>query len=157
VDRRRFILLGLGSSVLLLGAGGALQFLGRYPAPPFPLRVLNAKEFAVLRAASSRIAVGVERASPDEIARFIDGYLEKLPLPARRDVKSLLQFLEHAKPLHRFTRLAGPEQDEVLASWQSSGLELKRRGLQGLKSIVYMGAYRDPRSWKALGYTGPSR
>jgi hypothetical protein len=38
---------------------------------------------------------------------------------------------------------------------EASDETLLRGGFAGLKSLVFMGYYRDPRTWKILGYAGP--
>jgi hypothetical protein len=38
---------------------------------------------------------------------------------------------------------------------QDSGSDLLRAGCEGLKSLVFLGYYRDPRTWTILGYDGP--
>jgi hypothetical protein len=43
----------------------------------------------------------------------------------------------------------------VLASVEASSSDLLRAGFDGLKSLVFMGYYRDPRTWGILGYDGP--
>ena len=55
----------------------------------------------------------------------------------------------------RFTRLSPGDQDRVLASLESSDQDLLRGGFEGLKALVFMGYYRDPRTWKILDYAGP--
>ncbi|MBL8609283.1 MAG: hypothetical protein JNL38_18280 [Myxococcales bacterium] len=34
-------------------------------------------------------------------------------------------------------------------------MDLLRGGFAGLKSLIFMGYYRDPRTWAILGYDGP--
>ena len=36
-----------------------------------------------------------------------------------------------------------------------NGEDLLRGAFDGLKSLVFMGYYRDPRTWRILGYDGP--
>ena len=38
---------------------------------------------------------------------------------------------------------------------ESSSIELIQGAFFGLKSVVMMGYYRDPRTWGVLGYDGP--
>jgi hypothetical protein len=55
----------------------------------------------------------------------------------------------------RFTRLPPESQDRVLAGLESSSVDLLRGAFDGLKSLVFMGYYRDPRTWAILRYDGP--
>jgi hypothetical protein len=100
--------------------------------------------------------------TPDEVdvAGFVDAYVAKMPAPLRRDLLRLFAYVEHIAPLRaglrpRFSRLAAIDQDRVLASVEASGNDLLRGGFAGLKSLVFMGYYRDARTWKILGYEGP--
>lgn len=94
------------------------------------------------------------------VASFIDGYLAGMSTSMRRDLSRMLQYIEHLAPIaagftHRFTSLLPEEQDEVLRSIESSRIALLRAGFEGLKSLVMMGYYRDPRTWRILDYRGP--
>ncbi len=78
----------------------------------------------------------------------------------KRDLGRFLGYLEHLAPAavglgSRFSRLDAADQDRVLASLESSSSDLLRAGFEGLKSLVFMGYYRDPRTWSILGYDGP--
>ncbi len=83
-----------------------------------------------------------------------------LPEKVRTDLGRFLAYLEHVAPIgvghaSRFSRLAAAEQDEVLASLEASSIDLLRAGFDGLKSLVFFGYYRDPRTWRIVGYDGP--
>jgi hypothetical protein len=100
--------------------------------------------------------------TPDDVdvAGFIDGYVARMPAAVRRDLFRAFAYVEHVAPLglghvSRFTELAPEEQDEVLASLSTSRLDLLRGAFEGIKSLVFMGYYRDARTWKILGYEGP--
>ena len=43
----------------------------------------------------------------------------------------------------------------MLAAIEASSSDLLRAGFDGLKSLVFMGYYRDARTWGILGYDGP--
>jgi len=95
-----------------------------------------------------------------DVAGFVDVYLEKLPDPLRRDFLRLLAFVEHLAPVgcklaSRFSRLGAADQDRVLAWLESNSEGMLRGGFDGLKSCVFMGYYRDARTWKIIGYAGP--
>jgi hypothetical protein len=55
----------------------------------------------------------------------------------------------------RFTQLPPEAQDEVLTKLEASDRDLLRGAFQGVKCLVFMGYYRDPRTWGVLGYEGP--
>lgn len=130
------------------------------------LRVLSPWQYVVLAATARRIAApdvddgSVPSTDEVDVAGFVDRYLGDLPPPLRRDFLRLLAFVEHLAPLGcklatRFSRLSPGDQDRVLASLESSDQGLLRGGFDGLKSAVFMGYYRDPRTWKILDYAGP--
>jgi hypothetical protein len=71
-----------------------------------------------------------------------------------------MAYLEHVAPLavglvSRFTALSPAAQDRVLASLERSPYDLLRAGFDGLKALVFMGYYRDARTWGIVGYDGP--
>ncbi len=130
------------------------------------LVVLAPWQFVVLSAIARRIAApdvddgSVPSIDDVDAVGFIDIYLAKLPDALRRDFLRLVAFVEHVAPLakkmgSRFSRLAAAQQDAVLAWLESNDQGLLRGGFDGLKSCVFMGYYRDPRTWKILGYAGP--
>ena len=166
---RRRVLSILAASAVVAATGIAVVRTRGYDVAPeraARLRTLTRWQYIVLAAAARRIAApdvqdgSVPSADDVDVAQFLDGYLEKLPEPMRRDFMRLLAYLEHLAPLgcklaSRFSRLSPADQDRVLASLESSSEGLLRGGFDGLKSLVFMGYYRDPRTWKILGYAGP--
>ena len=55
----------------------------------------------------------------------------------------------------RFTRLPPEDQDKVLGSLEAHPSELLRGGFDGVKALLFMGYYRDARTWSVIGYDGP--
>ncbi|MGH7296060.1 MAG: hypothetical protein ACRELB_14050, partial [Polyangiaceae bacterium] len=93
-------------------------------------------------------------------AGFVDGWVARMPARMRRDLGRLLGYVEHVAPLgvacsSRFTRLGAADQDSVLASLEASSVDLLRAGFDGLRSLVFLGYYRDARTWAIVGYDGP--
>jgi hypothetical protein len=150
-----------GSVVALVRTGGYAIRPGR------KLVCLSPWQFVFLEHAARRIAAPDRPAdssipTPDdvEVAGFLDGYLARMPWNLRRDLLRFFAYVEHVAPLgagfgSRFTRLASADQDRVLSSVEASSSDLLRGGFEGLKSLVFMGYYRDARTWKILGYAGP--
>jgi hypothetical protein len=100
--------------------------------------------------------------SPDDVdvAGFVDSYVARMPAALRRDLLRAFVYVEHIAPIGlghitRFTRLSAEEQDRVLIQLETSEHDLLRGAFEGLKSLVFMGYYRDVRTWKILGYEGP--
>lgn len=157
--RRKFLRRALGGGALLLGGLTLHQSLG-YGEAPFALQALSAKEARVLLAAAARILDGLSAEVQAEAVRWLDGYLSRQSDPIRREVKALVHLVEHSPPLllrrlSRFTRLDPDAQDAHLRAFTESGNALLRQGGQGLKSLLFMGAYGQPATWDGIGYGGP--
>jgi hypothetical protein len=95
-----------------------------------------------------------------DVVGFVDGYVAHLPAAIRRDLQRAFAMLEHLAPFgagftSRFTRLEAGDQDKVLAALESSPVDLLRGAFDGLKALVFMGYYRDPRTWTIVAYDGP--
>lgn len=155
----------LASRLGLVGSAGDKNYAVGGSAPR-ALRVLSVKEHQILQAAARRILDGAEpqvaAAGGDgvDVARWADGYLAGLDPALQRDVKGLLQILEHGNltsraAAGRFTAMSPGEQDHVLDDWQRSRLALRRQGFQALKAMCCLAYYQDERSFKAIGYSGP--
>ncbi len=128
------------------------------------LRVLWPKRYLVLVAIARRITASDEPGAPTsddtECALFVDGYLSRLEAGLRDDVGALLDLVEHgAGPprgvASRFTHMSSVQQDATLTAWEHGRLAVQRQGFQALRSMAFMGYWRDPRTWPLLGYSGP--
>jgi len=164
---RRQILGGVGASLLVASGAVAVVRTRGYELPKEVegrLKTFAVWQYVVLAAVARRIAAPDESDAPSAddvgVVDFLDGYLVQMPDPLRRDFLRLLAFVEHLAPLgcklgSRFTRLSGADQDRVLAWMESNSEGMLRGGFDALKSCVFMGYYRDPRTWKVIGYAGP--
>jgi len=163
ISRRRFLRTSLLGAAALGLAGVVGRHLSGYSldgATAARLRVLSPKEYLILSAIARRVLASDGPDAPEadlvEAALHADAYLEKVPRALTGDVRSLLQLFEHtATAGSRFTHLPPERQDAVLLAWQSSRFALKRQGFQALRTLCFMGYYRDPRTWPLLGYSGP--
>lgn len=165
--RRALELLG---GTLVVGAGVVLAALrtSGYAIPPGRrLAGFSGWQFVVVQHAARRIAAPDDPAntsipSPDDldVAGFVDTWVSQMDRRVRRDFGRFLAYLEHVAPVaggfaSRFTRLEAAEQDRVLRGVEGSSSSLLRAGFEGLKSLVFMGYYRSPRTWALIGYDGP--
>ncbi len=167
-SRRRFFAIVAGALVAASGAIAVVRTRG-YAIPEATrakLESLNAWQYIVVQHVARRIAApdvvdaSIPTTDDTDVVGFVDGYVARVPAAIRRDLLRALAFVEHMAPLgagfaSRFTRLAPAEQDRVLASLESSSQDLLRGAFDGLKSLVFMGYYRDPRTWPILRYDGP--
>jgi hypothetical protein len=141
---------------------------GGYRAPRgVRLLALQPWQFVVVQHAARRIAASDRKGDPAivtpdaaGVAEFMDVWIARLPPRMQRDLGRFLAYLEHVAPLAaghttRFTRLAAEDQDAVLAGTEASAHDLLRAGFEGLKALVFMGYYRDARTWPVVGYDGP--
>jgi hypothetical protein len=171
VPRRRFLKAGVGAAVLVATGGVAALVRTRgYDLPPervSKLVYLAPWQVIVLEHVARRIAApdrpgdaSIPSADDVDVVGFLDGYIARMRDKVRRDIGRLLAYVEHVAPIRiglwtRFSRLGPVDQDRVLADLEASGEDLLRGGFDGLKSLVFMGYYRDARTWKILGYDGP--
>jgi hypothetical protein len=167
-NRRRFLKY-VGGAILAAGSAVALVRTRGYAVPKEradKLKSLSPWHFVVIEHAARRIAAadvpdpGVPTPDEVDVAGFIDAYVARMPPMLRRDLLRLIAYVEHLAPIaagygSRFTRLSASEQDRVLAKLEASDESLLRGGFAGLKALVFMGYYRDPRTWKIVGYDGP--
>jgi D-cysteine desulfhydrase len=167
LTRRGFLRAGIAGGVLLGGAALVGRSLSGYhldAATAKRLRALSPKEYLVMQAVARRVvaADGDDAPSPDsvDVAGAVDAYVAKLPSPVQRDVRALLQLVEHGSSLFRggatrFSHMGAAEQDATLADWQRSSLTVRRRGFQALRTLAFLGYWRDDRTWPLIGYSGP--
>ena len=167
LTRRGFLRAGLVGGVLLGGAAIVGRSLSGYhldAATAGRLRARSPTEYLVLQAVARRVLApdAPDAPSPDsvDVAGAVDVYVAKLPAAVQRDVRALLQLVEHGSSLFRgqvarFTHLAPEAQDAVLADWQRSSLTVRRRGFQALRTLAFLGYWRDDRTWPLIGYSGP--
>jgi Gluconate 2-dehydrogenase subunit 3 len=179
ISRRRAIRMGLFS----LGAAATSVAFFRLRGYDVPdgvrqkLEALTASEFAIVSALAARICaadeVVIETAdgasgfapapAPEAlgVAVWVDGYIAKMDSALRRDLLRFLSCIEQLAPLTsgfagRFSFLPPAAQDVVLQKLESSSYDLFRGGFQGVKALIFMGYYRDPRTWAILDYDGPT-
>jgi hypothetical protein len=153
-----------GAIAVLSGAVAFVRLRG-YEEPSGPaLLALSPAQYAIVQHLARRICAADEKGapSPDHIgvARFVDRYVAEMPERLRGDLFRFFSYVEQLAPAvlgmaSRFTRLSTRDQDDVLASIESSSSDLLRGGFESVKALVFMGYYRDPRTWSIASYDGP--
>lgn len=167
---RRKLLAGVGAA--LIGASSVIAFFRSrgYELPDAiagRLVALEPWEYIFVQHAARRICAAdrddasIPTSDETKVADFADSYIAALPEDLKSDLKNLLLLVEHLAPIgcgysKRFSELGAADQDHVLASLEANDETLLRGGFAGLKSLLFMGYYRDPRTWKVLDYAGPT-
>lgn len=167
LSRRRLFAMAGGALVLGASAVAIVRTRGYAVPPERVLVAFSPWQFVVVQHAARRIAApdrpgdtSIPGADALDVAGFVDAWVARMDARVRRDLGRFLGYLEHLAPVGagyatRFTRLSAADQDGVLASVESSSSDLLRAGFDGLRSLVFMGYYRDPRTWAIVGYDGP--
>jgi hypothetical protein len=165
-SRRRLLKAAIAFGVV--AAAGSIAAVVRtrgYEAPVgVTLASLDAWQWVVVRALARRVcatdAPEVVTADEVDVAGFVDSYAAKMPARMRRDLGRFLAYVEHVAPValrsaSRFSRLPEDAQDRVLGALEAHDNPLLRGGFEGVKALLFMGYYRDPRTWRHIGYGGP--
>jgi hypothetical protein len=165
---RRALLAGaiaFGAIGALASVVGVVRTRGYALPSGVKLASLAPWEWLLVRALARRICApdqgGVVSPDDVDVAGFVDAYAAKMPAKMRRDLGRMLAYVEqlaplaHAKLSSRFTHLGTGDQDRVLTALETSDSALLQGGFEGIKALVFMGFYRDPRTWSILSYEGP--
>lgn len=162
--RRRFLQVGLAGGALLALGGLALS-PGQPTAASSTLKVLSARELAVLAAIAERLCPGgdgLPAASEIGVAGKVDAFLDGMDPWTVADVRKLLGLFEsRAGGLlldgrwRPFTELSLAERDAALDGWRRSRLAFKRAAWLALRGLVVSQYWADPRVYVRLGYPGP--
>jgi hypothetical protein len=163
--RRRVLQAAAAAALIACGAAAAAVRTSGYAVPAGRrLVALRAWQFVVVQQVAARITAPDHASAPSaddvDVVGFVDDYMAQASGAIRRDVGRLLACIEHLAPLGvglvaRFSRLGPAAQDRVLESLESSSNDLLRAGFEGIKALVFMGYYRDPRTWSIVSYDGP--
>lgn len=155
--RRRLLWGGVAAAGV---ATAAVHASGYEPLAGFPGSVLATWEaHVVMAAAEALLDLKPGGPSPLDVAVNVDRFLAGMPPPMKLDIHMMLASLEHATtPLglrfSRLTRLSPSERLDLVVSLQSKGT-LLAQAYRGIRDLVLMGYWQDPRAWKRTGYTGP--
>lgn len=164
VSRRRLLASAAASAAAsALGGAVALVRSGGYAAPDARVS-LEPWQWVVVQHLARRVCApdrsDVVTADETDVVGFVDRYAAGMPPRQRRDLFRFLRFVEDLAPATigsatRFSRLSPDDQDRVLSALESSAFDLLRGGFEAVKALLFMGYYRDPRTWPILGYGGP--
>ncbi len=152
---RRLVLAG---GLASLGAIAVARVTG-YPALPGWTGTVLAPWEAQVIAAAAEVLSGVGGVDGLVVAANVDRFLVPMPFAMKAEVHQLMALVEHGTTplglqLQRFTRLAPDAREAFLLALNARGW-LLAQAFRGLRDLVMMGTYQDPRTWPALGYRGP--
>lgn len=109
--------------------------------------------------AAARVMVPAMRNLPErqwaEAERVVENALRQRPPAVRRQIRLLLRLIEWLPVTRfgrRFSRLSAARRLRVLSALQDAPLLLLRRGVWGLRTLVFMGYYARPGAGTAIGY-----
>jgi len=170
LSRRKMIKASIGAVIAVTASAVALvRTATRYPIDSdvrARLVSLSPAQYNIVRALAARVCAADkpgEVVGPDatDVVGFVDAYVARMPSKMRRDLFRFFNYVEQLAPAalgfaSRFTQLDAADQDRVLASLESSSIDLLRGGFEGVKALLFMGYYKDPRTWTILGYDGPT-
>ncbi len=124
---------------------------------------MSLAEGAAFRAIAVAIVPEADAMSAHEWQQFasvINAALARRPAPMRRQlalfvrVLDLLAIIRYRK---RLPRLSSGQRFALLRGIENSRLLLLRRGIWGLRTLVFMGYYARPEAAAALGYAAAPR
>ena len=158
--RRRFLIAGSTVAIGVL----LVRRLGFYPDRPWAGTVLSEWEAHTLAACVGALIPEVagdqveHGPTPMEVAEHVDHFLNGVPASTLLEIRGMFFLIEHGTVLggrlSRFTRQDAKTQRELLLGLKNWG-GLLGQAFEGIRSFVVLGWYQDPRSWEAIGYTGP--
>lgn len=97
----------------------------------------------------------LDEAGWDDLEATVENALSKRPPALRRQFATfirLLHFLPRVRWLRPFSRLEPQRKARFLRAMQDSRIFLLRRGLWGLRTLVFMGYYARPEAYREIGY-----
>jgi hypothetical protein len=156
ITRRRLILGGLGAAALMTW----FRVSGYPPLPGWQGVVLAPWEAHVIRAAAEALLTSsVPPGVVADIPIHVDRYLMGFPEPLLDQAHLLLAAVEHSTTplgmrLSRFTNLQAADRERWLSDLSARG-GVQGEIYRGIRDLVMLGCYQDPRTWEALGYGGP--
>jgi len=164
LDRRRFLSLGIaatGATLLPAGCGGVPDSLR--PRADVALRQLSPRGYATCTAADQRLtgpAAAAAIARPEiDVGTAVDRWVDREPGLAGA-VTMALTALEWGIPpwvpkWRPFTGQSERDQDRILAALMEARLDVSRDIFRGIRSLVFVAVYSDPKGVRLTHFPGP--
>lgn len=123
------------------------------------MSALDEDQWALLMAVAARVTpetAGLDDTAKRDFRALIDTALGQRPAAVQKQFAGLLKIVRLA-PVFRygkpFDKLPPEKQDAVIAWFQDAPVTLLRKGLWGLKAMVFMGYYGRPEAATRVGWT----
>ena len=116
--------------------------------------------FRALAAAIVPEAASLDEPGWADLERIVENALARRPPRMRRQLRLLIRLLDLLPVLrygHRFGRLDSARALRFLSAFQDAPLLLLRRGVWGLRTLVFMGYYARSEGSAAIGYRADPR
>jgi hypothetical protein len=171
LTRRTFILAGIAGGVALVAAQWLRRTHDPASVPPavVPLARLDAGAPVIIAAVVPAFLDGMLPDDPEtrsaavrETVANVAAAVARLPPAAQAELAQLFALLDAAPARIALAGVTSPwpdaSRDDVAAfleRWRASRFTLLRSAYAALHQLVFAAWYGDPRSWPAIGYTGP--
>jgi hypothetical protein len=116
--------------------------------------------FRALAATIVPEATTLDEAGWAELERIVEDALASRPPRMRRQLQLLIRALDRLPLLRygrRFGALDAAQRLRFLSAFQDAPILLLRRGVWGLRTLVFMGYYARPAGGAAIGYRADPR
>lgn len=167
MKRRTLLKIGVGGGLLLAIGGTGLWLRGPTRSRPIPsgLKRLNDRQYLTLAAVAARVCPPLKGAPTTDTARVaqkLDSLFDTMHPGDVKDLKQLLDLLDNALGglllegrVSTFTGSSDSQQDDILQSWRTSAVSLKRTGYKAIVGLCAATYFADSRTYAAIGYPGP--
>ena len=177
VSRRRFLKTGIAGGILLVGAGYASRgvFWGKgsrvAQKTGYRYLFLTERDHATLGAiapvvigAPLLLEGGSERDAVEEVLRGIDTAVSGFLPEVQKEVRQLLTLLGMgptrvlvAGVWQTWPECSRQDIENFLNRWRYSRFDLLKTAYDALLQLSVAAWYGNPKSWEAIGYSGPPR
>lgn len=165
-SRRSLVTGGLAAAALLAAGGVGLALRPGAPVPQPPVLLsLTPQQFGILEAVAARICPGgdgVPTAGEIGVAAKVDALLSTMHPADAAELGQGLLLIENALVgllldgrATPFTLLGPAGQDEVLDTFRTSRIPLRRSVFKALRGLIAASYWGDPRMYATVGYPGP--